>query len=254
VMKAVNKGGVRLIPVDSEHSAIFQCLAGRDPKELEKIYLTGTGGPLRLVKKSLFDKLPLSRILDHPKWKMGRKITVDSATLMNKGLEVIEAKWLFGISEDDISVLMHPEAVIHSMIEFVDGALLAQLGLPDMRLPIQYALNFPHRLNTEEFRVDFSRLGSLSFYTPDTEKFPCLDLAYGASRRGGTYPAVLNAANEVAVRTYLEGGIKFSSIPDLIERVLGRHRGKKRCALADIIEADAWAREEAVSSIRRKRC
>ncbi|MFH1753294.1 MAG: 1-deoxy-D-xylulose-5-phosphate reductoisomerase, partial [Candidatus Omnitrophota bacterium] len=177
VMDRVRRHKVKLIPVDSEHSAIFQCLIGRDPKELKKIYITGSGGSLRSVKKSLFDKLPVSRILAHPKWKMGKKITVDSATLMNKGLEVIEAKRLFGISETNIKVLIHPEAVVHSLVEFIDGVLLAQLAVPDMRLPIQFALNFPSRIKSGALNVDFARLKSLTFYDPDLKKFPCLALA-----------------------------------------------------------------------------
>jgi 1-deoxy-D-xylulose-5-phosphate reductoisomerase len=254
VMETARRMGVRLIPVDSEHSAVFQCLAGRDAKELKKIYLTGSGGPLRTLDKRSFDRLPRSRILRHPKWKMGKKISVDSATMMNKGLEVIEAKWLFGVSEDDISVLVHPEAVVHSLVEFIDGALIAQLAIPDMRLPIQYALNFPGRLETDEYRVDFRKLGSLSFFAPDTKKFPCLDIAYAASRRGGTYPAVLNAANEEAVRMYLEGALKFSMIPRLLERVLSLHRGMERFGLDDIIKVDAWAREEACRANGRIKC
>jgi len=245
VMRAVKRRGVRLIPVDSEHSAIFQCLAGRNVEELKKIYLTGTGGPLWPVKKRFFDRLPRSRILAHPKWKMGRKISVDSATLMNKGLEVIEAKWLFGLSEDDISVLVHPEAIVHSLVEFIDGAMIAQLAIPDMRLPIQYALNFPDRLRTDAFRVDFNKLGGLSFYPPDTKRFPCLRLACETSKRGGTRPAVLNAANEEAVKMYLAGSLTFTGIPNLIEKVLARHRSVNRYGLEDVLASDAWAREEA---------
>lgn len=245
VMSMVGRHKVRLIPVDSEHSAIFQCLVGKDPKELKKIYLTGTGGPLRSVKKSLFNKLPQSRILSHPKWKMGKKITVDSATLMNKGLEVIEAKRLFGLSEEKIKVLIHPEAIVHSLVEFIDGVLLAQMAVPDMRLPIQFALNFPSRMKFDALNVDFVKLNSLTFHNPDLKKFPCLGLAYEVLRKGGSFPAVLNAANEEAVRLYLNGEIKFGSIPKIIEKVLSLHKGVYGFALSDVIDIDNWARNEA---------
>ncbi|MDB4349484.1 1-deoxy-D-xylulose-5-phosphate reductoisomerase [Omnitrophica bacterium] len=245
IMRKVHKNKVGIIPVDSEHSAIFQCLVGRDPIELNKIYLTGTGGPLRSIKKSLFDRLPLSRVLAHPKWKMGKKISIDSATLMNKGLEVIEARWLFNVPEDNIKVLMHPEAIVHSLVEFVDGALMAQLAIPDMRLPIQYALNFPHRLRSNGFNVDFGKLDRLTFHKPDLMKFPCLSLAYEALRKGGSFPAVLNAANEEAVHMYLKGELKFNTIPKVIEKVLKLHKGMKKYSLEDIVHIDNWAREEA---------
>lgn len=249
VMKEAHRRRVSIIPVDSEHSAIFQCLKGHNRKELKKIYLTGTGGPLRLVGKRLFDKLPTSKILAHPKWKMGKKISVDSATLMNKGLEVIEARWLFDVNLKNIEVLVHPEAVVHSMVEFIDGSLLAQLAIPDMKLPIQYALNFPERLSSNNFRMNINTLRSLTFHKPDTKKFPCLGLAYEALRRGRTYPAALNAANEEAVNMYLTGMLKFTSIPRVIEKVLNTHKGKKIYSLKDIISVDRWAREE-VKSIR----
>ncbi len=245
VMKLAARKNVNIIPVDSEHSAIFQCLNGRDTKNLKNIYLTGTGGPLRSIKKSLFDRLPKRKVLAHPKWKMGKKITVDSATLMNKGLEVIEAKHLFGLSQDRINVLIHPEAIVHSMVEFVDGSLLAQLAIPDMRLPIQYALNFPERLKSDALNVDFGRLKKLSFHQPDLKKFPCLSLAYEASRRGGSSPTVLNAANEEAVKEYLAGRVKFTAIPRIIERVLSTHRVIKDPGLKDILHIDGWAREKA---------
>lgn len=245
VMKNVRENKVSMIPVDSEHSAIFQCLLGRDPKELKSIYLTGSGGPLRLVNKSLFDNIPRRRVLTHPKWKMGKKITVDSATMMNKGLEVIEAKWLFNITEDRINILVHPEAIVHSMTEFVDGSVIAQLALPDMRLPIQFAMNFPRRLNSVSCGVDFCKLKKLTFYEPDLDKFPCLSLAYEASRSGGTYPAVLNASNEEAVGLYLDGKLKFNAIPLVIEKVLSLHKGMKKYCLEDIINIDNWARLEA---------
>lgn len=250
VMKLARRNNVKIIPVDSEHSAIFQCLRGRPSKELNNVYLTGTGGPLRSVKKALFDKLPQNMILAHPKWKMGKKITVDSATLMNKGLEVIEARWFFNLPLDRIRVLMHPEAIVHSMVEFVDGSILAQLAIPDMRLPIQYAMNFPHRLESSGLNVDFGRLKRLSFYKPDQKKFPCLALAYDVSRKEGTYPAVLNASNEEAVGLYLGGAIAFTAIPKVIERVLGIHKVIRKPRLEDIISVDNWARRETKRAVR----
>jgi 1-deoxy-D-xylulose-5-phosphate reductoisomerase len=248
VMKLAAKNGVDIIPVDSEHSAIFQCLGGK--KDLiRKIFLTGSGGPLLDVPKNSFRKLTQRSVLNHPKWRMGRKITVDSATMMNKGLEVIEAKWLFGVDESSIEVLIHPEAIIHSMVEFIDGSVLAQLGVPDMRLPIQYALTYPARSRAGVPRLDFSAVKSLSFRKPDIGKFPCLGLAREALKKGGTHPAVLNAADEEAVRCYLNGDIDFTAIPKMIEKVLARHRrqSKKALSLEDILEAESWAKEEARS-------
>lgn len=244
IIKLARKNRVSIIPVDSEHCAIFQCLRGREPKELKRIYITGTGGPLRSIKKSFFNRLPRSRMLAHPKWKMGKKVSIDSATLMNKGLEVIEARWLFNVSLDNIKVLIHPEAIVHSLVEFIDGALLAQLAIPDMRLPIQYALNFPDRLESDAFNMDFTRLGNLSFHQPDLKRFPCLSLAYEASRKGGSFPAVLNAANEEAVEMYLKGRIKFTIIPEVIEKVLSAHKVIEKPGLEDIISVDNWTRQE----------
>jgi len=244
VMKLAKANGVRILPVDSEHSAIFQCLNGR-PQGLSRIYLTGTGGPLLDVSAKKFDSLPPSFILKHPKWNMGKKISVDSATMMNKGLEIIEAQHLFGLDERHIEVLIHPEAIIHSMVEFSDGAVLAQMAVPDMRLPIQYALTYPGRAQTPVKRVDFTKLASLTFRPPDVKKFPCLGLARQAARAGGTLPAVLCASDEEAVKCYLGGNVKFSGIPKMIEKVLGRHRNKRLgVSVGDILDADAWAREE----------
>jgi len=251
VMKRVRKNGVKIIPVDSEHSAVFQCLRGRDENELRRIYLTGTGGPLRSVRESLFDKIPRAKMVMHPKWKMGRKISVDSATLMNKGLEVIEARWLFNIPIDRISVLIHPEAIVHSMVEFLDGAILAQLAVPDMKLPILYALSFPDRLRSNSFNADMGQIGRLSFHRPDLKKFPCLSLALDTWRRGNSYPAVLNASNEEAVGAYLRGKIKFTQIPKVIEKALEAHKAVKNPELIDIIYADNWAREEATRIVER---
>lgn len=245
VMRAAKRNGVRIIPVDSEHSAIFQCIDGRR-EALSKIYLTGSGGPLLNIAKDKFDGLRPEFVLNHPKWKMGRKISVDSATMMNKALEVIEAKHLFGIDERSIEVLIHPEAIIHSMVELVDGAIFAQLGVPDMRIPIQYALTYPQRMKGIARRVDFHEVRSLSFLRPDLKKFPCLAIAREAARDGGTAPAVLNAADEEAVKGYLEGRIRFSDIPRVVAKVLGRHKNTvKDPAIGDILEAEEWAKMEA---------
>jgi len=245
LMALAAKNKVRILPVDSEHSAIFQCIGSRSAG-LSKIYLTGSGGPLLDVDRNRFDTLPKSFILRHPKWNMGKKISVDSATMMNKGLEIIEAKYLFGIDERRIEVLIHPEAIVHSMVEMSDGAVLAQMALPDMRLPIQYALTYPGRSDAIVKRVDFAKVASLTFRKPDTDKFPCLELARDAARAGGTAPAVLCAADEEAVKCYLEGNIKFSGISETIEKVLSRHKNNRRKALSigGILDADGWAREE----------
>jgi len=242
------KSGAEIIPVDSEHSAIFQCLDGRR-EFLSKVILTASGGPLLDIGAKKFDSLARRRILDHPKWKMGRKITVDSATMMNKGLEIMEAQYLFDVAEDRIEVLIHPEAIIHSMVEFIDGSVLAQLAVPDMRIPIQYALTYPIRRYRHAGTVDFSRIGKLTFRKPDTRKFPCLKLARAAARAGGGAPAVLCAADEEAVRSYLDGRIKFSRIPEVIGKVLLRYRKtkKKRPLLGEILAAAEWAKEEARS-------
>ncbi|PIU41848.1 MAG: 1-deoxy-D-xylulose-5-phosphate reductoisomerase [Candidatus Omnitrophica bacterium CG07_land_8_20_14_0_80_42_15] len=240
------KKKIEIIPVDSEHSAIFQCLDGKGSRSyLSKIYLTGSGGPLRNVSKKDFNKLSTKDVLNHPKWKMGKKITVDSATLMNKGLEVIEAHWLFDVEVDKIEVLIHPEAIIHSMVEFSDGAILAQLANPDMRLPILYALSFPERYKTIFPKVAFSEIRKFSFYSPDTGKFPCLSLAYRVIRDGGSSPCVLNASNEEAVKAFLSGRIKFTKIPVIIEKVLSKHKNIKNPTLTDILDKERWAKEEA---------
>lgn len=246
VTKEARKRNVKIIPVDSEHSAIFQCLNGKPSKELRKIYLTGTGGPLRKLSRSKFDNLTPKEVINHPKWKMGKKISVDSATLMNKGLEVIEAKWLFSVELKRIEVLIHPQAIVHSMVEFIDGSILAQLSTPDMRLPIQYALGYPARYPQKfQLYLDFKSANKLTFARPDTGKFPCLKMAYEAAEAGRTFPAVLNAANEETVLNYLENRCAFTDIPRIIEKVLSRHRGRAVLGLEDILEADAWSREEA---------
>jgi len=245
LMRLAKENKVPIIPIDSEHSAIFQCLEGKR-EYLKKIYLTATGGPLLNIPESGFDKLTPRFIINHPKWKMGKKISVDSATMMNKGLEIIEAKWLFDVDEKDIDVLVHPEAIIHSMIELLDGTFFAQLSMPDMRVPIQYAITYPDRFTNNLNNLNFSVIRKLSLEKPDLKKFPCLGLARLALKRGGTYPAVLNAADEEVVRKYLDRKIKFSRIPYIIEKVLSNHAGSKikELSLNDIFDAERWAKEE----------
>ncbi|MBI4226984.1 MAG: 1-deoxy-D-xylulose-5-phosphate reductoisomerase [Candidatus Omnitrophica bacterium] len=245
--------GSRLIPVDSEHNALFQCLEGREPSTIGRVYLTGSGGPLREMAVEELPGLTIEQVLNHPKWKMGRKITVDSATLMNKGLELIEARWLFNLPLDRIHTLIHPEALIHAMVEFTDGMLLAALGPCDMRLPIQYALSYPRRLAGAWGRLDFSAALRYHFLPPDTGKFPCLRLAREAAQAGGTMPAILNAANEEAVQAFLAGSIRFVDIPTVIERTLSAATNRVSPTLDDIFAADRFAREtarEALGSLR----
>ena len=245
IMKLADENGVSIIPVDSEHSAIFQCI-GNSTQGVSRIYLTGSGGPLLNIDKINFDRLSKKFILNHPRWKMGKKISVDSATMMNKGFEVIEAQHLFSIPQSKIEVLIHPQAVIHSMVEFLDGTILAQLATPDMRLPIQYAFTYPKRFQSFVEKVNFSKIGNLSFAKPDLKKFPALGLARHAASDGGTAPAVLCASDEEAVKAFLCGDLRFSGITASIERVLSRHKNakKKNITLEDVLTADAWAREE----------
>lgn len=235
-----------LIPVDSEHNAIFQCLEGNPRENVEKIILTGSGGPLRQLPGHRFNGVSKEEVVNHPKWKMGKKISVDSATMMNKGLEIIEASWLFGMPIEKIEVLIHPEAMVHSMIELKDGAILAQLGVTDMRLPIQHALSYPRRLFSPSLaRVDWTQLSQLTFQPPDRKKFPCLDLAWQAARQSGSAPCVLSAADEVAVGAYLEDKIDFLDIPCTIEKVLSRHRCIDNPSLSEVLSSYDWAIEEA---------
>jgi len=222
VTRLAKERGVNLYPVDSEHSAIFQCLAGEFHNPVEKIYLTASGGPFRGKGKQYLQQVTKAEALKHPNWTMGCKITIDSATLMNKGLEVIEAKWLFGLKADQIDVVVHPQSIIHSMVQFGDGSIKAQMGLPDMRLPIQYALSYPHRLSSGFQRFCFTDHPELTFEPPDRENFRCLDLAYEAMKTGGNMPCILNAANEVAVNAFLKDSIKFLRIPEIIETCMHR--------------------------------
>ena len=244
IKRAVAKG-VRILPVDSEHSAIFQCIAGNRPQDLDRIILTASGGPFLKRPANEFIKIEPAEALNHPTWQMGKKVTIDSATLMNKGLEVIEAKCLFGVSQDRIEVLIHPQSVIHSMVSYKDGAVMAQLGIPDMKGAIAYAMSYPQRLALPQSLPDFTRMGALTFEPPDLGKFPCLALAYQAGKTGETLPAVLNAANEVAVQAFLKHRISFVKIPEIIRETMQRHTVVKDPSLADILEADRWAREQA---------
>ena len=236
-----------ILPVDSEHSAIFQSLVGEDKSEIEKILLTASGGPFRTFTREQMQTVTAADALRHPNWDMGAKITIDSASMMNKGFEVIEAKWLFGVSYDQIEVLVHPQSIVHSAVQFTDGAIKAQLGAPDMREPIQYALSYPHRLPLNNRKLDFAALKSLEFFAPDLEKFPCLALAFEAIKRGGTAPAVMNAANEVAVKAYLEGKTGFYGIADLISRTMDSIVVVDNPSLDDIFAVN----DEAVSVARR---
>ncbi|HOA97156.1 MAG TPA: 1-deoxy-D-xylulose-5-phosphate reductoisomerase, partial [Acetivibrio saccincola] len=219
VMKKAEEKGVKILPIDSEHSAVFQCLMGNNIEDVSKIILTASGGPFRNKTKEELEKVTVKEALKHPNWDMGSKITIDSATLMNKGLEVIEAKWLFGLPVDKIEVLVHPQSIIHSMVEYNDGSVMAQLGLPDMRLPIQFALRYPKRSVNGFPKLDFLKHNNLTFEMPDTEKFPCLRLSYEAIKAGGTMPAVMNAANEEVVSLFIGERINFIQIPQIIEKV-----------------------------------
>ena len=247
VMNRLNSNSqASLIPVDSEHNAIFQCLEGKPKEFIEKIILTGTGGPLREISQEQFKTLSKDVVIKHPKWNMGKKISVDSATLMNKGLEIIEAAWLFDIPIDRIQVLIHPEAVIHSMVEFVDASVIAQLGVTDMKLPIQHALSFPNRFSSpREMKLDFTKISNLTFLLPNRKKFPCLDIAYAAAAQSGSAPCVLSAADEVAVGAFLDDKIVFVDIPRVIEKVLSSHRHIKNPDLEEIQSVHQWATEEA---------
>ncbi len=244
VLPLVQEYGVKLIPVDSEHSAIFQCLQGVPEGALRRILLTASGGAFRDWPAEKLDQVTLADALKHPNWVMGRKITIDSATLMNKGLEVIEAHWLFGLDYDHIDILIHPQSIIHSLIELADTSVLAQLGWPDMHLPLLYGLSWPERLATPWDPLDLVKLGSLTFKAPDHRKYPCMKLAYAAGRAGGTLPAVLNAANEAVVALFLEERIRFLDIPRLLEQVCERHQVIADPSLEDILQVDAWARRE----------
>jgi 1-deoxy-D-xylulose-5-phosphate reductoisomerase len=250
VMREARRHGVRVLAVDSEHSAIFQCLDGKPAGSVRKLWLTASGGPFRDKgdwPKERFPEITVERALKHPSWVMGRKITIDSATLFNKGLEMIEARWLFDIEMARVGVLVHPQSIVHSMVEFVDGSLLAQLSTPDMCLPIQYALTYPDRVASDRVQTNFPRLGSLTFEEPDTERFPSLELARRAGDTCGTLPAVFNAANEIAVDAFLAGRVTFPQITELVRRTLDAHRAVEHPTLEEILAADRWARQHAQS-------
>ncbi len=247
VMREAQKHGVRVLAVDSEHSAIFQCLDGKPPESVRALWLTASGGPFRSTPKEEFQAITVERALRHPSWVMGRKITIDSATLFNKGLEMIEARWLFDIEMGRVRVVIHPQSIVHSLVEFVDGSMLAQLSTPDMCLPIQYALTYPARVGSERVQTSLAKLGHLTFEEPDRERFPALDLARKAGEIGGTLPAVLNAANEMAVNAFVEGRIGFPQISETVARVMDRHSVVTRPRLDQILEADAWVRHEAAA-------
>ena len=257
VMSEARKHGVKVLPVDSEHSAIFQCLEGREPADVKRLILTASGGPFRQTPREAFAKITVAQALKHPSWNMGRKITIDSATLFNKGLEMIEARWLFDIEVDRVDVVIHPQSVVHSMVEFVDGSILAQLSVPDMRYPIQYALTGPRRLPNSMPPTDLAKIGTLTFERPDQEKFPSLRLAREAGRAGGTMPAVFNAANEVAVTRFVDGQIRFTQVFETVEKVMRTHHKDGRGGaswvasppLDVILEADLWARKEAERAV-----
>jgi 1-deoxy-D-xylulose-5-phosphate reductoisomerase len=245
VMEAARKSGSKIIPVDSEHSAIFQCLAGcDDPARINRIYLTASGGPFRSYTKDELRHVTVEEALNHPNWKMGKKVTIDSATLMNKGLEVIEAYWLFGLSIGQIQVVIHPQSIVHSMVEYIDGSIIAHMGKTDMRLPILYALSWPERIKSSVGSLDLTAMEPLTFEMPDFDRFPCLALAYKALEIGGTMPAVLNAADEVAVEKFLKGEISFIEIPVMIEQAMKSHKVIQNPDLNTILRVDHSVRRQ----------
>jgi 1-deoxy-D-xylulose-5-phosphate reductoisomerase len=252
VSKLAIMKGVKILPIDSEHSAIFQSLEGHRHEDIKRIILTASGGPfLGKSREEIATATPMAA-LKHPRWSMGAKITIDSASLMNKGLEVIEARWLFGVTGDMIDVVVHPESIIHSMIEYRDGCVMAELGVPDMRAPIAYAISYPERVESGVETLDLTALGKLTFERPDLDKFPCLGLAYDALKEGGSMPAVLNAANEIAVAAFLEEKIFFGRIPEIISKTMNDHRVVEFSSADEIMEIDAWARKKAMEVIGKQ--
>jgi 1-deoxy-D-xylulose-5-phosphate reductoisomerase len=248
-MDAVRRNGVRLLPIDSEHSAIFQALEAGRREDVSRIVLTASGGPFRNWSSATLSDVTPEQALAHPNWDMGQKISIDSATLMNKGLEVIEARWLFDVEPDQIGVVIHPQSIVHSLVEFIDGSVVAQLGIPDMRIPIAYALSYPERLGLGLSKLSLSQCGSLSFEKPDYERFPALQLAFDVLEMGGTKPAVLNAANEVAVASFLDGRLKFLEIAEIVAATLERTDNGDETDLDAILDADAQARKIAAELI-----
>ena len=236
----MNESGAKIYPVDSEHSAIWQCLIGENKNEINKLILTGSGGPFRKLPLSQFNSITKEQALNHPNWDMGSKITIDSATMMNKGFEIIEAYWLFNLPIDKIKVIIHPQSIIHSMVEFIDGSIKAQLGTPNMTIPINFALNYPNRTFNDSYRFDFLKSKSLTFEEPDFKKFKCIKLAYDAIKLGGTYPTVLNVSNDIAVRLFLKEKISFIEIPELIDKAMNKHIPINNPSLENILEITKW--------------
>jgi len=249
LMPLAGRHGAAIIPVDSEHSAIFQALQAGRARDVQKIYLTASGGPFRTWGPDDMDRATVEDALQHPTWDMGPKITIDSATMMNKALEIVEARWLFDLRPDQIGVVIHPESIIHSLVEFCDGSLIAQLGVPDMRIPIQYALTYPARQTSPSRRMDFAQVHQLNLHPPNHDQFPALRLGYEVAERGGTCGAILNAANEAAVELFREGTIGYRDIARHTERALAQHEFKASPTLEDLLEADRWAREEVTRCI-----
>ncbi|MDR3256189.1 MAG: 1-deoxy-D-xylulose-5-phosphate reductoisomerase [Endomicrobium sp.] len=249
IMKLAAENGVSILPVDSEHSAIFQCCTGEKKAHIKKIILTASGGPFYKYNKD-FSKITVEQALAHPTWNMGKKITIDSATLMNKGLEAIEASILFGLPIDKVEIVIHPQSIVHSMVEYVDGSVIAQLSNPDMKLPIQYALTYPERLSSNIKTLNLADIGKLEFYKPNFDKFLCLKLAYFAAKKSYTMPAVMNAANETAVAAFLNGEVKFTYIAKIVEKTMKAHEMSKNMSLDTFVEADSWARQYAEKLIR----
>jgi 1-deoxy-D-xylulose-5-phosphate reductoisomerase len=253
VMAEAKKRNKQVLPVDSEHNAIFQCLVGANEKEVRKVILTASGGPFRQSSAQAMEKATLAQALKHPTWSMGQKITIDSATMFNKGLEMIEAHWLFGLPMKQVDVVVHPQSIVHSLVEFIDGSVLAQLSVTDMCFPIQYAVTYPERMPSGLPPLDLAKLGTLSFEQPDEKRFPALRLAREAGEQGGTLPGVLNAANEVAVEAFLAERISFPRIWGMVEEVMKKHRTEKEPTLEAIIDADRWARGEARSRLEKQK-
>jgi len=248
----MNESGAKIYPVDSEHSAIWQCLVGEEIEDVKRIILTGSGGPFRTRDLHTFSEISLKEALNHPNWSMGNKITIDSATMMNKGLEVIEARWLFDLQINQIDILIHPQSIIHSMVEFNDRSIKAQLGIPDMKIPIQYALTYPTHALTEWDELDLAKIGTLSFEEKDIEKFPCIELAYESLRIGGSAPAVLNVANDNAVYSFLNKRIKFTDIPDIIEKACNAHDLIMHPSLEELLELELWTYEFVMKEVDKK--
>lgn len=251
IMKEARRRGVSVIPIDSEHSAVLQCLQGHNKKDVLRIILTASGGPFHQLDTDNLSQVTPSDALDHPNWEMGPKVTIDSATLMNKGLEVIEAQWLFDIPLERIKILIHPQSIVHSMVEYRDGSMIAQMGIPDMTIPISYALSYPHHLENHLPPLDLTKVGPLTFHEPDFEKFKCLSLALEAAKIGGSMPTVLNASNEVAVEAFLKRKISFLDIPRIISNTMSSHHMEGVDTIEGILEVDAWARKKASTLVKQ---